>query len=102
VVVGVAGQVVDGGPVAQVDVVDHAQPLELVEEAVHRRLVDVGLGRLHPGGQRLGRHVAADAEERLEDGPPARRDPPAAGPQEGEDRVGLLANQHGRSVVPAR
>ena len=38
---GIVGKVVHGGAVPEMDVVDHAELFEILEEPVHRRLVHV-------------------------------------------------------------
>lgn len=55
VVVGVVGEVIDGGAVSEVDVINDAETFEFFEEAVHGRLVDVGLAVLDVGGELFGR-----------------------------------------------
>ena len=86
VVVGVVGEVVDAGAVPEVDVVDDAEALELVEEAVHGRLVHIGLACLHDRRQLLGRRVPVVLDQGLEDRPAGARDAPPVLPQDVEHR----------------
>lgn len=79
-VVVVVGEVIDGGPVAEVDVVDDTEALELVEEAVDGGFVDVGLAGLYRRGELLSRRVRVDLGQGVQDGPPGGGDPPAFGP----------------------
>ena len=58
-----AGQVVRGRPVAEVRVHHHAESLELLEVAVDRRDVDVGILGLDLERELLGRPVARGGEE---------------------------------------
>ena len=81
---GVVGEVVHGGPVAEVDVIDHAEALEIVEESVDGGFVHVGLAGLHGRRELLGRGVFAVTDEGLEDRPAGARHPAAVRPQERE------------------
>ncbi len=47
VLVGVLGEVIHRRTVAEMDVVDDAELLEVVEKAIHRRLVDVRMSGVH-------------------------------------------------------
>jgi len=67
-VVGVVDKVVHGRTVAEVDVVDDAEPFEVLEEAVDGRFVDVGKEGLDPSGELCSRGVVSVVDERLQDG----------------------------------
>ena len=95
VVMGVLGQVVDGRPVSEVDVVDDTEALELIEEPVDGRLVDVGMAGLDGGGDLLGGGVIGVIEEGLEDRSPWARDPSPVGSKMGDDLVHPLRCVHG-------
>ena len=58
-----ARQVVGGRAVTEVRVHDDAEALELIEVAIDGREVDVGVLRLHLGGQLFGCPVTAGGEE---------------------------------------
>lgn len=85
VVMGVIGKVVDGWAVPEVDVVDHSEAFQLVKEPVHRGLVDVGLARLHIGGELFRGRVSFVVDERPEDGAARTRHAPARGSEEVEN-----------------
>lgn len=94
VLVGVLGEVVHGGAVTQVDVIDDPELLEVVEEAVDGGLVDVGVAGVHRGRQLLGRRVAIVVEQRLHDGPAGRRHPPAASADQVQHLIELRCLRH--------
>lgn len=66
--VGVAGEVVDGSAVAEVDVFDQAEFSECIERSVHRRLVDRRVGDRDVVSQIVGRRVITHRYERLDHG----------------------------------
>lgn len=78
-VVRVVGEVVHGRTVAEVDVVDDTEPFEVLQEPVHRGLVDVGLAGLDGDGQLLRRGMPVVVDEGQEDRPPGAGYPAAAG-----------------------
>lgn len=75
----VGHQVVDGRTVAEMHVVDNAEFLELVEEAVHGRLVDIRMGVVDPGRELFRRGMSFVIKQRADDRPPRRRHPTAPG-----------------------
>lgn len=85
VVMGVVGEVVDGRSVSEVDMVDHPETLELVQEAVDGGFMHVGLVDLDVGGEFFGRRVAVVVHQRLQDRPSGAGDSTPVGPEEGED-----------------
>jgi hypothetical protein len=102
VVMGVVDEVVHGRPVPEVDVVDDAETLELVEEAVDGGFVHVGLAGLDVGGQLFGGGMAIMVDERLQDRPPGTGDPPAVGSEKREHLVESVCGCHrASSLLPA-
>lgn len=95
----VLGQVVDGRTVPEVHVIDDSQRLEVVEEAVHRRLGDVGVGTVHLSSELLGSEVVPMQQDGPQDGPPPRRDPAAARPEELEHPIEIRRFRHDRSIA---
>lgn len=89
VLVGIAGEVIHGSPVAEMDVVDESQLLEIVEDAVDRRLMDVRVRRLYALSDVVGGDVGVGLDQRGDDRATGRRDPAAARAELIEDRVEL-------------
>ena len=77
VVVGVVGEVVDGGTVPEVHVLDYPEIRQRVERAVDGGTVHVRVGGLHPVGEVLGGDVSVGVEQRGHDRPPRRGEPSA-------------------------
>ena len=96
-VVSVVGEVVDGRSVPEVYVFDDAEVLQVVQKAIHRRLVDVGERGLDRRGELFGSWMVSVFEQRVQDGPPRVRDPSPVGPQLCQDLIDPLGNVHRRS-----
>ena len=90
--VALSGQVVGGWAVPEVDVLDHAEPLELVEVAVDGGPVDLGVQRPHGRDELVGGTVAGSVEQTPEQQASRHGDPAALGPEEVENRAhGVVA-----------
>jgi hypothetical protein len=75
-VVSIVCEVVHGGAVGEMDVVDQTHLLEIVKKAVHRRLVHVGLAIVHIRRDLFGSRMTTGVfEQGLEDGPAGTSDP---------------------------
>src|SRR5437588_2916259 len=91
---GALAEVVHGRAVPEVSVLDDPEALEVVEDPINRRLVDVGLTSLHGGRQPLSRRMAVVLEEGGHQCPARRRDAAARGPQPLEDVVEPGCRRH--------
>ncbi len=83
--VALSGQVVTGWAVPKVDVLDDAEPLELVEVAVDGGPVDLGVQRAHGRDELVGGTVAGSVEQTPEQQAARHGDPAAPGPEEVEN-----------------
>ena len=90
-------EVVDGGTVAQVRVLDDAEILEQAERPVHGRGVDVRVRLVHRVGDLLGGEMTFGADQRAQHGTPGRGDPEPPPTQLGDEVL-----FHPRPRLPSR
>ncbi len=99
-VVGVLGEVVHSRTMSEPYMIDDPQPLEFVEEPVHRRLRDLRLLLLYSGRDVLGGGVIdLVIDQGLQNRSPGSRCPASTRPDLGQDFVDPSVRVHAKSLI---
>jgi hypothetical protein len=102
VLVAILGQVIRGGAVAEMDMLDDPELLQRGEVAVNGRLGHVGVKELHLAYDVFGAEVRLPSIEQDPDGgPPGIGSPSAPSPNLADDRFNSVGRRHRRSLLPA-